>query len=253
MISVALFGTIYAAWLGVALLAQMPAHWRFVRAETSLRATPRLLGALPLPCLGAGTLVAVGLALWASLAAGALRPEARAWAFSAAVPLAALYFAQVVAVPEVRRKASLAPLTLLVLGLAAWVPAEWRPAVEAASVFTLKLLVSQMYFSAGLMKVLTAGVRWADGATLRSKLVHYHLHYGHPLARWLAGDPLRSRILAVAVLVFELTFWLVLPFPALAWVYLPAGILFHAGTAVTMRIHYWIYVLPAYLLFVPRG
>lgn len=249
--SVSLFGTIYAAWLGVALLAQMPLHRRFVRAETSGRTVPELLGCLPMPRLDAAVLVAVGVLLLASLAAGSLWSDARAWAFPAATVLSVLYFAQVVDVPEVRRKASLAPLVLLVLGLVAWVPPEWRLSVEGAGVFTLKLLVAQMYFSAGLMKLFTSGPRWADGATLRSKLVQYHLRYRHPLARWLAEEPRRSGSLALAVLLFELTFWLVLPFPVLAWLYLPAGILFHVGTAVTMRIHYWIYVVPVYLLFIP--
>lgn len=248
-----LFGPLYAAWLCLALVVQLPAHGRFLRAGHATRSVPELLGCLSLPRLGAGTLLAVGAAVLVSLSLGGLWPVTRAWAFTAAAILTALYFAQVVDIPEVRRKASLAPLTLLVLGLAAWAPSEWRPEVDGAGVFVLKLLLAQMYFSAGLMKLLTAGARWADGATLRSKLIHYHLRYRNPLARWLAEEPGRCRSLAVAVLLFELTFWLVLPFPVLAWLYLPAGIVFHVATAVTMRIHYWLYVAPAYLLFLPQG
>jgi hypothetical protein len=56
---------------------------------------------------------------------------------------------------------------------------------------------------------------------------------------------------AVSILLFELTFWIVIPFPALTAPYLLAALAFHLATAMLMRIHYWLFLGPAYLVFAP--
>jgi len=51
------------------------------------------------------------------------------------------------------------------------------------------------------------------------------------------------------VLAFELTFGLIVIFPGLTWWYVIAAIAFHIGTAAVMRVDYWKYMGPVYLVF----
>ncbi|HVU32720.1 MAG TPA: hypothetical protein VHE61_04750, partial [Opitutaceae bacterium] len=103
-----------------------------------------------------------------------------------------------------------------------------------------------------IVKVKDSGWQWTSRNTLRIALLRYCLRDGNRAAWWFVRRGRLCGMTAVLVLVFELTFWLVIPFPTLAWLYLPAGLIFHLGTAVLMRIHYWIYVVPAYFIFVAQ-
>lgn len=248
----AAFRTVYCAAVALILVARLPEYTRFLRTTTRVEKPPRVLAWLPLPQLGAGASLGVGaLTTIALLAASAGLWPAVVLAVAAVGAL--LYFAQVVQHPAVRRKANTIPVILWLLAAASLVPGTPDPRVAPAVLFTIKLLVAQIYFSAGLAKLRAAGWRWSDGKTLRAWLVHYHLRDDSPLALAAASSASLCRCGAGTVLFFELTFWLVIPFPALAWIYVPLGILFHAATALLMRIHYWIHLGPAYLVFVAPG
>ncbi len=244
------FSAAYAAWIMLAVLFQFPRHLRFVRAQGADRGRPALLGFTPMPRLSVTAFGAIGAVFAAGLLAVAILPGARPAALLVAAAAALLYFSQIIEIPAVRRKANTVPVILVLLGAALAVRPEQVEPAAAWSLFTIKLLVAQIYLSSGFVKLLNSGWRWADGATLRAKLVSSHLRFGGMVELALASRPVWCRVTAMTVLVFELTFWLVIPFPALAWIYLPLGLAFHTGTAVLMRIHYWIYVVPAYLVFV---
>lgn len=241
------FRVLYCVWIAGAVLVQLRRHAQFVARDGSGREVPRMLDWLTLPRLHEGGFVATGLGLVACLA------FAIVWEGDPALPLLAaavgsfIYFAQVVGVPEVRRKANTVPIILLLLGAAYLARSE---EVMTTCRWALKLVVAQVYFASGVLKLKSSGLRWADGVTLRTWLVRYHLQYGGGASLWVARRTWASRFAAGTVLAFELTFWLVIPFPDLAWIYLPAGIGFHVGTAVLMRINYWIYIMPAYLVFI---
>ena len=243
------FRTVYCAAVALILVARLPQYTRFLRTTTRVEKPPRVLAWMPLPHLGAEASLGLGvLTAVALLAASAgLWPAA---ALAVAAVGALLYFAQVMQHPAVRRKANTVPVILWLLAAVSLDPAPPDPRVAPAVLFTIKLLVAQIYFSAGLAKLRAAGWRWSDGKTLRAWLVHYHLRDQSPLALAAASSASLCRRGAGAVLLFELTFWLVIPFPALAWIYIPLGVLFHAATALLMRIQYWIHLGPAYLVFI---
>lgn len=245
------FCVFYGAWLTVAMGLQLPGHIRFVRARANERGRVALLGRGRLPRLRWEIFLAVGTGLVASLAIVATGWANPAAALLAAAGLALIYFPQVVELPDVRRKPNTVPLILLLAGAARLAATGPVGTIACACLFTCKLVVAQVYLSSGLMKLKRTGLRWAEGGTLRLWFVQYHLRHGTKAALWLARRESACRLLSALVLGFELTFWLMIPFPCLAWVYLPLGLAFHAGTAILMRIHYWIYLVPAYLLFSP--
>ena len=57
--------------------------------------------------------------------------------------------------------------------------------------------------------------------------------------------------LAVASLVFEGTFWLVLLKPRLAWVYVPFGLGFHFANAILKVADLWEF-MAVYAVFIPQ-
>ncbi len=211
------------------------------------RRSPRLLGMAPMPRLAALGTGAAGCVLIASVVTGA------AYSSPAALTVAALaslfYFAQVIDLPEIRRKANTVPVILGVLAVSGSALADSR--IGCAALFLVELVIVQIYFAAGLTKLRTAGLAWIDGRTLRSWLLYYHLRDGNRAALALASRLGVCRLAALSVLLFELTFWMVIPFPALIVPYLLAALTFHLATALLMRIHYWLFLGPAYLVFAP--
>lgn len=173
---------------------------------------------------------------------------------SAALGIAALsslfYFAQVIDLPEIRRKANTVPVILGILAVSGSAQEVDSP-IGCTALLVVELVVVQIYFSAGLMKLRTSGLAWVDGRTLRSSLVHSHLRDGNRAALALAAHLGVCRVAAISLLLFELTFWMVIPFPALTAPYLLAALAFHLATAMLMRIHYWLFLGPAYLVFAP--
>lgn len=242
------FQAAYAGAIALAVAVQFPAHWRWVRGRGERRQLPRLLDRVAMPRLGAGSFACVALLLMVSLLLVAANVAAGpVLIFAAAVAL--LYFAQLIELPTVRRKPNTVPVILLLLGAVALLPAGTADARAWLGPLMVKVLLAQIYFSSALMKLRSGGWEWMRGTTFRMSLLRYRLRDGNRAAGWLAQRPGACRVAATLVLLFELTFWLVIPFPVLAWVLVPAGVAFHVGTAVLMRIHYWIYLGPSYLVF----
>jgi len=244
------FTAAYAAWIAIAVLLQFPWHLRFVVARGLARGRPALLGLMSMPRISAIPFAVTGVAFVAALLTAATMPLERFGALVVAAIAALLYFSQVIEIPAVRRKANTAPVILLLLAAALAARPDRTQLAAGWSILTIKAAVAQIYLSSGLMKLRNVGWRWSDGATLRANLVSAHLRSDGAAALALAARPRWCRAVATSVLIFELTFWLVIPFPPLAWIYLPVGLAFHVGTAVLMRIHYWIYIVPAYFVFV---
>lgn len=99
------------------------------------------------------------------------------------------------------------------------------------------------YFNAGFWKLKLSGLSWVNGAALQYHLIDHNFR-GHnitDLGLYIAQFPLLCQLLSVLTLIFELGFPLILIFPRLAWVLLPAGVFFHIGTGITMGT--WFYPL----------
>lgn len=136
----------------------------------------------------------------------------------------------------------------------AWRRARNLPAQPAASCspyarWPFELLFVELaayYFLAGFAKLREAGLLWADGATLQ----YYLLEKATPAGLWLASHVRLCIGLSVLVLVFELSWPLGVVLRRLRPALLVAGLGFHWGTIVFLRISFWpVWFL--YLLFVP--
>ena len=235
-----LFSSLYCGAIALQTLIRFSEQRRFFETQPArvYGPPPPLLGLIALPCeneplfmaAGAGFVLALGLA-----AAGLATRISMAVALICFV----LYFRPILPLGYIQRKANLIPgvLTALI-------------AAPNHAMVLAKLAISLVYLSAGIEKLRSAGVRWADGRSLQAYLLEHYLYTERAPALWLAQRPRLCRWLSAAVLGWELSFWLVLVLPPLAWLYVPFGLGFHAGTSIVMRVHYWVYFCPAYIVFI---
>ena len=109
-----------------------------------------------------------------------------------------------------------------------------------------------MYLSAFLGKFGKGGLDWANGYTLQYYMVHDALRQGGDmaLALWLSSHHDLIVVAQALILIFQATFFLVLPFPKLRWIYLPVGLLFHLSNYWILRAPFpqWIAL---YAVFIP--
>jgi hypothetical protein len=160
-----------------------------------------------------------------------------------------LYFGQILELSYIRRKTNLIPFIFVILVAA---PGTTRPLTETVPGWPLllvKALLALVYFGSAYRKLTRSGLGWARGEVLQAYLVHHYLCVGTEHALRLARHRAVTALLSAGTLAFEATFWLILPFPTLTGVYVLAGLSFHAGTAVVMRIDYFNYFCLAYLVF----
>jgi hypothetical protein len=101
-----------------------------------------------------------------------------------------------------------------------------------------------MYLSAVVAKVSRSGLEWANGFTLQYALIQDGYRHDSELAIWLSQFHEFIKVTEWLVLLFQATFFLILFFPRLKWIYLPVGICFHLGIWFTMKAPF-----PQWLLF----
>lgn len=94
------------------------------------------------------------------------------------------------------------------------------------------------------------GLDWVNGITLQYYLVQDGLRWDIDLGIWLAQFHNFIFMVQIFVVFFQSTFFLIIFFPKLRWVYLPVGLVFHIGIYLTLRAPFpqWIIL---YSLFVP--
>jgi hypothetical protein len=93
-------------------------------------------------------------------------------------------------------------------------------------------LLSLVYLDAALRKLLTAGADWVNGYTLQYYLYNDASLRGSEFGLWLAQQHSAACALSWVTILWEGTFFLVLIFPRLVWIYLPLGIGLHVGMAL---------------------
>lgn len=234
-----LFLTLYCG--GISL--QTALHYREqllffrTRPERIYGPAPLLLGVVPLPAVNESLFASAGIGFIATLAAAACGVAPRLM-----LPLALIcfliYFVPILPLGYIQRKVNLIPIVLTVLIVA-----------PGRTIRLVGIAVAMVYLSGGLEKLRHGGLCWMDGRSLQAYLIEHYLYTQRPQALWLARRPGLCQALSALVLVWELSFWLVIWFPALGWIYVPAGLAFHIGTSIAMRIHYWIYFCPVYFVF----
>jgi uncharacterized membrane protein YphA (DoxX/SURF4 family) len=107
--------------------------------------------------------------------------------------------------------------------------------VHAFELWPLRLvqwMFALTYFGAGMEKLVNGGLGWFRGTTLAYNFALDALHRNHPLGVWLAERADWLPPLAVASLLFELTFPLAVLVPGLAIWYVAFGISFHLSVYI---------------------
>lgn len=222
-------------------------HCRFLPQRLGLPEV-RVMGQFRVPRWNGPGFTVTGIFFVIALAGAAGNWWSTMW-LVLSVPCYFLYFGQIIIGSEILKKSHSVPLILGILAMAPWLePHRFVPAANVP-LLLIKLVLVQSMVSAGMWKLKNYGWSWADGKALRKHLIKHHLWGDIPLAEYLAQNLIVCRILSCLVLLMELSFFLVLVSPVLGQLYSVLAVGFHIGTAFSMRIHYWKYLGPAYLVF----
>lgn len=245
---VRLFTTLFCAYTAAQVARSFADQFRYFRILPRGEKTARLLGRWRVPRLTPGAFLLTGGVLIGGLALGAMGFAAR---FGLMLALGAyfLYFGQIFSLGYVQRKTHLIPLVLAILLLAPGTTADWRAVVSSWPLVLVQVLLVQVYLASGLAKLRRSGWRWADGRSLQAYLLHSYLTYDVRPARALARNGRLCRLLSTGVLAFELFGAILLLLPGMTWLYAAAGLGFHLGTLIFMRINYLKYHGAVYLVF----
>ena len=111
-------------------------------------------------------------------------------------------------------------------------------------------MLALIYLDAAMSKLSRSGLDWMNGYTLQYYLLHDGLLWDAKLGVWLAHQHNLVVIISWMSMIFEATFFFVLIFPKLAWIYVPMGIGFHTGIYMTMRAPFFQLMI-LYSVFVP--
>ena len=116
--------------------------------------------------------------------------------------------------------------------------------------FLVQNLLSLVYLDAALRKLLAAGPDWVNGYTLQFYLFKDASRRGSEFGLWLAQQHVTACFLSWITILWEGTFFLMLIFPRLVWVYLPVGISLHLGMALA-GVAWFPRFLALYVAFIP--
>jgi hypothetical protein len=111
-------------------------------------------------------------------------------------------------------------------------------------------LLAFVYLNAALSKLWVAGSDWLNGYTLQYYLWRDGLDRGSEIGVWLGQQHILAVLLSWFTLLFEGTFFLVLIFPVLIWLYIPLGLGLHLGMCLS-SLACFIEYFALYVVFVP--
>ncbi|HEX5491514.1 MAG TPA: HTTM domain-containing protein [Candidatus Udaeobacter sp.] len=111
-------------------------------------------------------------------------------------------------------------------------------------------LFGLVYLDAALRKLYAGGVEWMNGYTLQYYLYSDASRRDSAFGLWLARQHTAACVLSWVTILWEGTFFLVLIFPRLIWIYLPLGIGLHAGMALA-GIASFPQFIALYAVFIP--
>ena len=268
----ALFQFLFCSALGLQLLLHFQEQLEFYNRYPLFRDQLALLGRfgryafvegiVEVPALSPWGFSIAGISLILSLFTTAFGYRARAFLILALFSYFA-YFGQIL--PLVSKKTNSIPFVLLILACAPGID-RFRPgfvwsqlrATEpqrcpAWPLTLVKLFLAATYFSAGLNKLLNSGPGWVKGDAFRAALVEHYLSMDISAGFWLAQYPSLCGLFSLAILLFELTFPLVLFSRPFGYFYALVGLGFHVGVRLTLGINYLTYFALAYVVFLDAG
>lgn len=97
----------------------------------------------------------------------------------------------------------------------------------------LHVLLAMTYFSTGITKLLSGGLRWMNGYTLQNAIFSDAINRGIPLGIWLSHQHTLCILMSIGTILFETFFFVSLFLPRLAPYFFAGGLLFHLGLYVT--------------------
>ena len=113
----------------------------------------------------------------------------------------------------------------------------------------LQIFFSLMYLSAFIWKH-QSGFGWANGFTLQAYLAQDGIRNNSPLAMWLSQFHYFIYFVQIIVATFQATFFLIIFFPKLRWIYIPLGLVFHIGILLTLTAPFYQWIA-LYFGFIP--
>jgi hypothetical protein len=115
----------------------------------------------------------------------------------------------------------------------------------------IQCLFPLVYISAAVAKIASNhySLDWANGYTLQYYLIQDYVRKDLPLAMWASQFHVLIFLSQFVVLAYQCTYWAVVPWPRLRWLYLPLGVAFHLGNYLILYAPFpqWIALLAAYI------
>jgi hypothetical protein len=136
-------------------------------------------------------------------------------------------------------------------GSGSWIGAGTWSVYAAWPLLLSQAFLALVYLDSGFQKLYFSGLDWTNASTLGYYLVSDGMNRGSHLAGLFLEHPGFVQCLSVVSLVFEMTFWLVLLKPRLAWVYVPVGLGFHYANAILKVADLWEF-MAVYAVFIPQ-
>lgn len=106
------------------------------------------------------------------------------------------------------------------------------------------------YFSAAKSKLVAGGLEWMNGYTLQQCLAMSAMRHNLALGVWFSQHHTLALLLSWITMFFEGTFFLILMLPSLVWLYIPMGVMLHAGMYLTMGANFFQWIA-LYAVFIP--
>jgi hypothetical protein len=159
------------------------------------------------------------------------------------------YFNSVQSLDYIQRKTNLLPFVFLIFVFSSAIHLKTNAQSGIWEIILIKTLLIQIYLSAGINKLKKGGLEWINGSNLQAYLLENYLWYEIPITLKIAQKKAFCSFFSILVLLFELTFIIIIFIPNLTFYFVIFGALFHFSTMILMRINYLKFLSPVYLIF----
>jgi uncharacterized membrane protein YphA (DoxX/SURF4 family) len=115
-------------------------------------------------------------------------------------------------------------------------PPLGQPGTSDMAMWPLRLtlvLLALTYFSTGITKLISGGIRWMNGYTLQNHLLSDAIARDIPMGVWIAQQHGLCVLLSIGTILFELLYAVTLFAPRLGPIFFIGGIFFHIGLWMT--------------------
>lgn len=115
------------------------------------------------------------------------------------------------------------------------------------------LFLAMFFFGAGLSKLTIGGLSWLDGYSAQFRFFEYYIMEGPMLGKWIAEKYYLCLFLTWLIVGFEIIFPVCLYYKKLQYILIWFSFLFICIVYITMKINFFWFLAPAYLVYLPWG